>query len=1094
MSILYQIKASAGSGKTHSLTRLYLDYLVGCRSRDRRKHACGIELEQRREVDWSKMPMAIGDILAVTFTNAAVAEMRSRVLKDLKKAALRKTVIENIDDKHAMATLERLLPDMGDMNIRTIDSLLHQIVRSSALALGLSPDFTPTFSTLDALQPYLDKFARSAESGDAHTEKLMEEVIEQAIKYEDARGNPAGPKMLLPTRNFSGLLKPFLEEALLRQANTLAPMEDIQKILEGRIADAVSAAQDFMRKSDEAGKLAKKPTLAIMEAKRKLLEAFCNRDFHKKNLSFPQTVEEIFKKPGREKNPELLSKLENSYARLRDALEGLDEVWDPFTVYLKNAPLIEVSKRLANEFDENRENETLLPSFLIAAYARDALGSQYGICDALCRMGNRLSHFLLDEFQDTSTEQWEALKPFVADALSRNGSLIYVGDVKQSVYAWRKAAPELFDEVLMDGELSDMVEEPKSETLEFNYRSHKKITEFNNRLFSPLGDEQCARQAIKHMFPSSWRKDGEKLEAILQKSAPKIVKAYAESGQESPPATDAGGYVNIECLGDEGGFDEHFLSRLVDDLNCRIHPGRQWADIMILVRKNEEAKNIAAHLVANEIPVVTENSLSLAGHPLIEQFMAFLAFLDNPRNEPALLSLLTGSIVREHPRFKSLPGAADLAMLKNGGSLLKYFAGNYPELWQNYLQPFYGKSTLLTAYDAICEWSEGMAVEERFGEDSLFLRSFLEVLQIAETKGTSSISGFLEFWAEKGGDAKAHTPDNIDALRIMTIHKAKGLQEKVVIVPLPDRNMKIKANNSDANIIREVAGQKVEVSLLNTYEPEYSDKVAKDTLEAVNILYVAFTRPKEELYIYTDKRDGTFLSALAEGAGMRIPCQFGEKAILAGGEEEAQNSGESAGEKCCGAMEERIDPMEWLQRLKIAHNYLSEKAFAPADRGTFLHFCLENMQITADPAADAQRALQFGLSHSGIDVPEVESIREEMLQSLCWYASKTPAKQWMGQGLPEQSVMNAAGEELRVDLLVPCEDGCLVVDYKTGSQKPEHVKQVQSYLSCLRQSGMYKGKLEGILVYLDERKFRLVTERDAREASADYPQNLEGGK
>ena len=156
------------------------------------------------------------------------------------------------------------------------------------------------------------------------------------------------------------------------------------------------------------------------------------------------------------------------------------------------APVLLLARTLVQAFVQNQRQEGSLPGLLIPHMARQVLESDNGVPEALCRMGSRLTHFLVDEFQDTSREQWYALRPLVEEALSRGGSLTWVGDVKQSIYGWRGGEPELFDGVFDDAGLTALAPDGQRDNLPYNWRSRREIVQHNNGIFGPLGQPDMA--------------------------------------------------------------------------------------------------------------------------------------------------------------------------------------------------------------------------------------------------------------------------------------------------------------------------------------------------------------------------------------------------------------------------------------------------------------------------------------------------------------------------------------------------------------------------------------------------------------------------
>jgi hypothetical protein len=202
----------------------------------------------------------------------------------------------------------------------------------------------------------------------------------------------------------------------------------------------------------------------------------------------------------------------------------------------------------------------------------------------------------------------------------------------------------------------------------------------------------------------------------------------------------------------------------------------------------------------------------------------------------------------------------------------------------------------------------------------------------------------------------------------------------------------------------------------------------------------------------------------------------------AGAAQEAVTATAAIADNASGFFDPAWRPMQWLPRLKIFRNPLAGFSFRADDRGSFLHLCLEHLHITGDPQADALAALNFGLGHFSLPVPDDAALRDNAAAALQWFASQPQAARWLHTGWPEHSLMDAEGQLLRVDLLVHEPWGQLVLDYKSGQPETGHVEQLQNYLACLEAGGnCTQGSARGLLVYLDLRRFQLV---DAQKVSA----------
>ena len=311
---------------------------------------------------------------------------------------------------------------------------------------------------------------------------------------------------------------------------------------------------------------------------------------------------------------------------------------------LRIAPFVRLAQALVAAFLQNQEQEGALPGLLVPRLAREVLEGERGVPEALCRLGTRLTHFLVDEFQDTSREQWQALRPLLEEALSRGGSLTWVGDVKQSIYGWRGGEPELFDAVFDDQGLTRLAPGGERRNLPRNWRSRREVVEHNNRVFAPLENAATAQRVLAALLP------GDTPPEVLTTATRRLSRAFAGAAQQCPPKTREGGLVRAEEIQGTTQDDlrDCVLERLCDLLRDEIGPRRPWSDVLVLVHGNETAR-VTAGLVHEGIPVITENSLLLAEHPLIVQTLGFAGFSGQSRRRHRLLDHAHGFHRVEHP-------------------------------------------------------------------------------------------------------------------------------------------------------------------------------------------------------------------------------------------------------------------------------------------------------------------------------------------------------------------------------------------------------------------------------------------------------------
>lgn len=1083
---LRQIKASAGSGKTYDLTRRFLTHLSQS-APGVHVPSCGLRDGLRGENgSW-------GDILAVTFTNSAAAEMQERVIRQLKEIALGKGGPEGvrISPRQAALWVESILRQLSALNIRTIDSFLHLVVRMSALDLDLPPDFIPTFSTEESLAPLLDASIEQAWQGDQAMQDLLRDVCEGLLYHSDSKGFMVGKRI---TRRVMELM----DEALTGDWSTLANAKELA-------ARSAGYVQIYREKAVHLQSLVQAEGLKVHAS---ALKAFARAELG----DVKATGSAYFGKDGldgcllKASQGAASAVAERAYADLQAAAEAMGSKGQVFRRALELAPFVALTRKVAQGLEAFQQAEGAIPGVRIPYLAQKVLGEGHGVSGALCRMGTRLTHLMLDEFQDTSRVQWQALLPLVQDSLARGGSLTWVGDVKQAIYGWRGGDASLFDE-LLDADSGLQATQPQifKDSLPTNWRSREEIVRFNNGLFDLLANPAHAVDVLMAMLP------GQSPPAQVGEAAALMQANFAACGQIVPArASSRGGCVRVEAV--DGDNSAH-LDELVRERLCRlmqedIGPRRPWSDVTILVRSNPAASKVAAWLMDLHIPVVTENSLLLAEHPLIVQTLAFLSFLDAPQDDLAFWTFVSGTI------FCDMAGLdeQDLhnwAAGRETGQLFRVFKADFPAVWAQWLAPFDATAGLMTPYDTVQEFFARFQVLERFSSAQTFLRRFLEVIYRAEGSGRATLGTFLEHWRSKGEEEKLPMPENMDAVRIMTIHKSKGLQFKVVIMPWTAFTPR-----PDAPPVRlELDGLDLLAPRCKEMGPLYYEDMADMARESLNLLYVAFTRAVDELHVFHTRTPALLklpglapaLEVLWRLAGISLPLRRGkaihtkpapvQKSLFELGRMPAPPAVEGmlasslqAEQTVMPIMADIPDnwrPMQWLPQLKIFRNPLQAMVFNARQRGILAHSCLEYFQWTGQPKEDVHRAVEQGMRLFSLPVADKEALAADIRTILLWYVSLPEALDWLQHGVPEQSIMDGQGRLHRVDLLVTQAQARIAVDYKTGQPSVQDVTQMQRYLELLTALDP-TSPVHAVLVYLDIQQCRTVT-RNSVSALADAP-------
>jgi ATP-dependent exoDNAse (exonuclease V) beta subunit len=498
------------------------------------------------------------------------------------------------------------------------------------------------------------------------------------------------------------------------------------------------------------------------------------------------------------------------------------------------------------------------------------LFEQSDLSYALFKVGFSVKHVMLDEFQDTNEEQWEILKEIIEDALARGGTLFFVGDPKQAIYGWRGGNWRLMEKAFKEDFPSVPQERRRKESLRVNYRSGKEIVQFSNKLCKVLSDPYFGKFLLELLFPKEKPlKKGEFLKRLRE--------IFADQDQEC--SKEEGGLVNVELI--RVNKKEELLPNIRERLVKKVKEKFQAypKGIAILVRKNADGEEIAQWLSEEEIPVVTENSLRLRRTPLLKGLVSLLRFLDWPGDELALWSALKSGIFHDLEGFPAQRLEDLLEMGKGKEGLRKILQIQFPEGFKKYVESLLEKVGFLSPYEVCQQIMRTLRLFERFQEGEDILRRFLELVHKAERLGIRSLSEFLEFWDEEGGEERIGTPEGVKAVRILTIHKAKGLEFPIVFIPLTDWSLE----PQNRNTIKDEKGELFYITAKSA-PPDLlelrKERQFSTLIESLNLFYVGATRAMEECHVYVgvyprQKRERKYFSLILQEILKRITTEYG---------------------------------------------------------------------------------------------------------------------------------------------------------------------------------------------------------------------------
>ncbi len=790
------IKASAGSGKTYQLSLRYLNLLNSLKEPSREN---------------------LSRIVAITFTNKAAAEMKERILLFLKEIAFETPHGKDLSKKTSISPylakkwIDVIILNYSDFHVRTIDSLLFAILKGLSFELGIKSDSDVVFNMENVLEQGFDVLLTNL----AKEKSLWDSVITTYLEIDAKDG--FYPEPYLKKRLFE--LYPKIDD------NTKVPDMDFSKLKELE-EELKSAYEEFYSVYEELKTALNGRTFRNL-SKDIELEKLIEKSFLEKDTT------ELFKKnKGSDEN---IKKLEKVLNPLKKKVEEYIDVIGSFLPVLKVGGYVSFLKRLKKSVDEICKREgIILGGDEWSKRVLDEMEKEGTPPLIYAHFASKFSHFLFDEFQDTSRIQWDGLYVLLEDILSQGGSLFLVGDTKQAIFRWRGGDWSIFNEIFKQ-RYFPFVDNKETFVLDKNYRSNANLVKFFNKLFEPLSNEDFVRDKIAPLCLGKNSPD-----KIYKEFAKEVSSAFFDHKQK-PTKTEEKGKINIYQV--EGNKEE--IQAKVKEVFIR-EIKKVWDEnsdndskIAVLVRSHREAEDIASWLFELNIPVVTEKGLKLQVSGVVKGILSLLYYLYT-KNEVFLYGFLSSNLLKNGPLNEDhlLRGWID-------GSFLNW--KQEVDNICNKLRPYVNRRS---PYELLWEVMQTLSLFERLDSDLTSHRAFverlMEVTHDFEVKEGPSLAKYLEFWEAGGLEERISLPENIDAVRILTIHKAKGLEFSVVFIPFTDWRIKDNAPIDKHN------DKLVYLSGTLSEELQYVKYTlwAKEIQELLNLFYVAITRAEEELHLF----------------------------------------------------------------------------------------------------------------------------------------------------------------------------------------------------------------------------------------------------
>ncbi len=679
------------------------------------------------------------------------------------------------------------------------------------------------------------------------------------------------------------------------------------------------------------------------------------------------------------------------------------------------------------------------------------------------KTGTCVDHYMIDEFQDTSAMQWDNFRPLVEDSLANGRANLIVGDVKQSIYRFRNSDWKLLDEQVREDFGEGQVRE---ETLVDNWRSCRHIVEFNNAFFT------VAPSILQELYNEALATSslGEEERAAF---SARILAAYANSSQRvSPPFRKREGHVRIDFLsGDEGkDWRQEAMERLPAVLERLQDNGYALKEIAILVRTNQEGALVADTLLAYKeahpsdryaYDIISDDALFIGGSPAVRFLIAVLRYLRNPDDRTSERLAMYA--------YQVLSG-------KFGA------AGDDDEADESLL-----RGLLPVSRQSLYEMAEGLfrVFSGCFPEtEQVFVQAFLDMVAEYAQKESADLGRFLKWWDETGSRKTIATPDGQDAIRILTVHKSKGLGFKVVIIPFGDWEIDHKPTKpvilwchperKPFDRLRLVPVRYGQILGGTIFAKDYFKERLHAFIDNLNTLYVAFTRSKEELLVFAPRprkigKEGKVekIASIADLLWAGLADGIEDDTFERGGWWHPAPGG--TGDMSAEIPRSRLDSVTPDDRLRLRlHGQGVFFDDARRKHGALMHEVLSRIRTPKDIPASVESYRLAGVINRE-EAAALAGRLEGLLRAgevSSWYDGSARV-------LNEVDILFGKGLSKRPDRVMIREGRVTVVDYKFGErQDKRHLAQVGEYLRLIRKMGF--GRVDGYLWYVELGKIEEV--------------------
>ena len=1072
-------KASAGSGKTFTLAAEYIKLLV-------------------------LNPLNYRHILAVTFTNKATAEMKMRILsrlyglynngldaplpdsKDYLQEIKQDEEIRqlNLSDQEIRRrcglALRYMMHDFSRFRIETIDSFFQSVIRELAHELNLTANLRVDLNDDQVLSEAVKQMIDELQDGSEVFRSVFDFIQE---KIEASKNWRIDTELEDFGKNIFNEQYLQCERSVREKLNDLKSLRKFkQKIykLRSETENSLKAiGQEFLQHCDRAGF-----TADDFKGKSRSIYAFfekiANSDLSK--VTVTATVQKHVDDPDAWADKSrtevralaettLMPLLQRTLSELATGMVVINTV-KVVSQHINHLMLINTVDEKVRQLNSDANRFLLADT---AHFLRDLISGS-DIPFIYERTGTQFHYIMIDEFQDTSSLQWENFKPLLLNSLSANNRCLLVGDVKQSIYRWRNSDWSILNNI-DESEFGQYLDPETLNKLSTNYRSREGIVNFNNHFF------EKATEWLNHQF-----------EQTTGFPSPDISKAYDGAAQKVSERKKGGGFVRLELLKDEEKNEETMLAHLAQAVDQLLAAGIEQSEIAILIRKNKHIPVISQYFSQErpDISIVSDQAFRLDFSPAIQIMVMALRCLSNPQERFARLQLAYRyqTDVLGNKKYENNLNAI---FLLDDDALIRLL----PEAFVEQMP----RLTLLPLFE-VTEQIYQLFQLNRIPKQDAYLFAFFDQLSTYLKDKPTDIENFLRYWDET---LSSTTIPNgaVDGIRILSIHKSKGLEFKHVIVPFCD--WKISGSNNllwcrpNCEPFSEMPLAPIndtKTARESIFKDDCNRELLKNYVDNLNLVYVAFTRAEESLIVIACDNGPSCVSELIayyqeeqekqqQECPVELPTLQGINPVQSS-PSSASVGGKSESERAFNPLTQKSTIVtipfsysdtkaQFLQSNPSAQFVAGEDATTNEyiDEGNLIHALMAEISYPEDLQRAILKLDSSGYFHS---TEHRENIRRLMSE---WLNDERVAE-WFS---PRWQMMNECSilftddkgkvQERRPDRVITDGKETIVIDYKTGKQSAEHEKQVQRYMQLLHDMGM--PNLRGYLWYVRRKDIIEVT-------------------